>query len=201
MTFDPYDELELDRAADNEMIQAAARKHAKTHHPDKGGDSSRFNAGRRALAVLSDPVSRKKFDETGEMDDQKIDNDLASAMQIVIAEIQTMVGQYINQNYDVRYNPRFLQDLTKRMTLSIQIKMDEGYSAIAKATKEIDFLKDFAPRFRIKDEKTVPFNFIQRTIDKQIKDLQGDIAKVEESMRKHKLAIELIRSYDFRADP
>lgn len=69
MTENPYEVLGVDQAATVDEIKAAAKRHAKENHPDAGGDAETFHRGRRALIVLQDPKKRKKFDETGRVDE------------------------------------------------------------------------------------------------------------------------------------
>ena len=63
---DPYGELGVPRDADPETIRAAYRKLSSEHHPDRGGDRERMAAINQAVAILSEPDRRAKFDRTGD---------------------------------------------------------------------------------------------------------------------------------------
>ena len=63
---DPYTELGIPHDADAETIRAAYRKLSSEHHPDRGGDHERMAAINQAVAILSDPERRAKFDRTGD---------------------------------------------------------------------------------------------------------------------------------------
>ncbi len=71
MSWDPYAALSLGRSASAEEIRRAYRRLAKELHPDvRPGDSAseeRFKRATAAFNLLSDPVSRARFDR-GEID-------------------------------------------------------------------------------------------------------------------------------------
>jgi DnaJ-class molecular chaperone len=58
-----YSILGVDPACAVKEIRSAYRRLAKKYHPDLGGDPSRFHDIRAAYEVLSDPRSRKEYDE------------------------------------------------------------------------------------------------------------------------------------------
>jgi len=68
---DPYEVLGLDRAATADQIKSAYRKAALKTHPDKVSDDKKEEAKAKfqqiafAYALLSDPVRRKRYDDTG----------------------------------------------------------------------------------------------------------------------------------------
>lgn len=59
---DYYKELGISNTASLEEIKKAYRKLASKHHPDKGGDTSKFQTIQEAYAVLSDPQKRHAYD-------------------------------------------------------------------------------------------------------------------------------------------
>lgn len=59
---DHYQTLGVARDADAEEIKRAFRKLASQHHPDKGGDKSRFQEIQEAYSVLGDAESRRQYD-------------------------------------------------------------------------------------------------------------------------------------------
>lgn len=59
---DYYQILGVDRTATDEEIRQAFRKLAMKHHPDRGGDSSRFQEINEAHAVLGDKQKRRDYD-------------------------------------------------------------------------------------------------------------------------------------------
>jgi len=62
---DYYSILGVPRTATDEEIKQAYRRLASQHHPDKGGDTARFQEIQQAYAVLSDPAQRQQYDNPG----------------------------------------------------------------------------------------------------------------------------------------
>ncbi len=59
---DFYSILGVDRTADQETIKRAYRKLAAQNHPDRGGDTNRFQEIQGAYDTLSDPQKRAQYD-------------------------------------------------------------------------------------------------------------------------------------------
>lgn len=57
-----YDILGVPKGASDEEIKKAYRKLASQHHPDKGGDTARFQEIQSAYETLSDPQKRQQHD-------------------------------------------------------------------------------------------------------------------------------------------
>lgn len=63
---DPYAVLGVARDATRKEIDAAYKRHAKSTHPDKGGDPAAFHRVKLAYDILKDASRREKFDATGD---------------------------------------------------------------------------------------------------------------------------------------
>lgn len=61
----PYQTLGINRDATPDEIKRAYRKLASQHHPDKGGDKTRFQDIQAAYDTLTDPNKRATYDTTG----------------------------------------------------------------------------------------------------------------------------------------
>lgn len=59
---DHYRTLGLERGCSPEDIKRAYRRLASQHHPDKGGDTGRFQEIEEAYRVLGDPDQRRQYD-------------------------------------------------------------------------------------------------------------------------------------------
>lgn len=59
---DYYKLLGISKSADADEIKKAYRKLASVHHPDKGGDTAKFQDIQEAYAILSDPDKRSAYD-------------------------------------------------------------------------------------------------------------------------------------------
>lgn len=60
-----YQTLGVERNVSADEIKKAYRKLAGQHHPDKGGDTSRFQEIQKAYEVLGDPQRRAEYDNPG----------------------------------------------------------------------------------------------------------------------------------------
>lgn len=61
-TQDYYATLGVLKSATADEIKRAYRRLASQHHPDKGGDTARFQKIEEAYRVLSDPAQRQRYD-------------------------------------------------------------------------------------------------------------------------------------------
>lgn len=68
MAKDYYKILGVDRKASQDEIKRAFRKLAHEHHPDKGGDETKFKEINEAYQVLSDSEKRSRYDQFGSAD-------------------------------------------------------------------------------------------------------------------------------------
>jgi DnaJ-class molecular chaperone len=59
---DHYSTLGVSKTATPDEIKKAYRKLASQHHPDKGGDTAKFQTIEEAYRVLSDPQQRQQYD-------------------------------------------------------------------------------------------------------------------------------------------
>jgi DnaJ-class molecular chaperone len=59
---DHYKTLGVERNASPDEIKQAYRKLASIHHPDKGGDTSKFQEIQSAYETLSDPQKKNEYD-------------------------------------------------------------------------------------------------------------------------------------------
>jgi len=57
-----YETLGVPKGASDSDIKKAYRKLASAHHPDKGGDTAKFQEIQNAYETLSDPVKRQQHD-------------------------------------------------------------------------------------------------------------------------------------------
>ncbi len=71
-TPDYYKTLGVPRDADADTIKKAYRRLARKHHPDAGGDESKFKEINEAYEVLSDDKKRALYDQYGTANKQQI---------------------------------------------------------------------------------------------------------------------------------
>jgi curved DNA-binding protein CbpA len=92
---DPYETLGVARNADAAQIKTAYRKRAKNAHPDAGGDADAFARLTTSYEILSDPVRRKVYDETG------YDPTLADAKDLEgLVVLESLINEFILDERD-----------------------------------------------------------------------------------------------------
>ena len=57
-----YDMLDISESASNKEIKQAFKKLAKQHHPDRGGDQTKFKEANEAYDTLKNPSKRQEYD-------------------------------------------------------------------------------------------------------------------------------------------
>lgn len=62
---DYYEVLGLKKDASDDEIKKAFRRVAVEHHPDRGGDETKFKEANEAYEVLKDPAKRQRYDQFG----------------------------------------------------------------------------------------------------------------------------------------
>jgi DnaJ family protein C protein 9 len=67
-----YEILGISKTATEDEIKKGYRKQALKMHPDKGGEPKMFQALSVVHSILSDPEKRKLYDETGDIDAEKL---------------------------------------------------------------------------------------------------------------------------------
>jgi DnaJ-class molecular chaperone len=68
---DYYNILGVDRNASEEQLKKAYKKASMQHHPDRGGDESKFKEINEAYTALKDPQKRQMYDQFGTTDPQQ----------------------------------------------------------------------------------------------------------------------------------
>lgn len=198
MDLDPYTTLGVARDASDEEVRAAAKSHACRSHPDKGGTSDAFHAGRRALVVLSDHAKRAKYDRTGRMDDDEPDNTLSEARGLVDRCVGEAVSAYLSSG-NPQLDPRNI-DLIDVMKTVIRAQIVHSEDEIAKLDGQAVFFRDFTRRFTLKNKKKTDFDFLKRRFDDEFRKAAASREDLKQGIRVRKLAIKIIDGYEFSFD-
>jgi DnaJ-class molecular chaperone len=143
MKADLYKTLGVGLDADQPAIRRAYRKAAKHAHPDiPGGSDSRFALVKAAYDTLGDEARRRRYDETGEVDDKPVDNKRAHAMQCLSAGLEAAIG-----SCDANGEDPETVDLPKRIRSWIENQIRETRRNLEKAQKGLKKNEAIAKRF------------------------------------------------------
>lgn len=182
MSFDPYDVLGVEREADQDAVRAAYRSKAKAAHPDMGGSDEAFARLARAHLILSDPVRRAKYDETGQFDDapQNIDG---AAYNLINGMLQQAIA---GQNDPVKFD---LVDSMRGM-------IGQDLHALEGTRRQMTAARDRAVRLvgRFSGKRSAQFD---RMLNWHREQIETQIAKADESIAQRRRAIELLEGCEF----
>jgi curved DNA-binding protein CbpA len=189
---DLYGVLGVTPNASQEDIKRAGKQRRRETHPDVGGDQEAFIAVGRALAVLSDPEARQRYDTTGDAEPRSTENEIQSnamsylnglAIQLVEGDVaDSMVHDVIGTMRDIATAAR-QGELTKIASLDRTIrKVERNKDKFRRINGQVNFLK-FA-------------------LEKRLGELRKMMIAVERGRDMFDKAIDLLVSYRFdRDDP
>lgn len=164
--FDPYMVLGVPRSATEASIKAAYRNRARSTHPDRGGRSDEFVVVVRAFDVLSDPIARRLFDETGQVREAGA-RDRRRDVAVILADMfDVAVATALSVGL-----PLHRVNFIEQMATAVRTQSTEAETGLRKLKLDLDALKALRTRIRRRDGE--PNLFVQR-IDEQVK------AKAEE---------------------
>jgi len=187
-----YDVLGVEPDASAGELKRAYHAKAKQHHPDAGGNAELFAVVAFAHEVLSDPVRRAAYDESGVAGNGDTpDNDLRQALDIIgpiMTQIMGQVGQCGPVYTDI-----------------VELLCNAGSKAIAQIEadisalhKQVEATKSFAARFSVKDGST---NVLRHMVEAQTRTLEERIPRAEKMLALHKMAMAIVQDHSFRFDP
>jgi curved DNA-binding protein CbpA len=188
---DPYAELSVPRDADPETVKAAYRKAAKQHHPDKGGDAEKFAAATLAHDVLMDEKRRKKFDETGKIDDSPVAGKEQRAQQL----IYDMVAHAIMGDVD----PLGI-NLVSQMDQSLQKQIADIATKTAVLKRGLERAKRLEKRFVKKGKKKDPENIFVTMLQRHKQQITEAMEMNETETEIRQMALDMVRLYTFNPE-
>jgi curved DNA-binding protein CbpA len=143
---DPYITLGVARAADAATIKSAYRQRVRTAHPDRGGEADEFIAIVAAFGVLSDPIAKRLYDETGQIDEDGV-RDYRHEVAVILADmfdvaVSTALGLGL---------PLTSVDFIDQMSSVVQTQISEADQKRLKSNSEIEALETLRARIRRRD--------------------------------------------------
>lgn len=176
-----YDVLAIAKDATAEQIKKAYRKLAMKHHPDKGGDELQFKELSKAYSVLSDEAKRKRYDETGQVEEER--DPFNEILASFISDLQDNVDSL---NTDII-------DIAKK---KIKKEIKEINLARIQTENKIKYLNFFLKRIK-KDTESNVFNLVTKNKIEQLKSKLEAITKSMDILKRMEDVFNGDIEYDF----
>lgn len=177
----PYDILEVTPQATEEEIKNKFRTLAQRYHPDRvGGDEEKFKQINLAYSILSDPIRRKHFDETGQY------NINSSIREEAVKNLAGLLTHFINQ-----IDPD-LQNLIVCMRNDIHREKTLLSSQIPICISSINKLEKFLRKIRKKKEGE---NILKAFVASQILSQENNIKTHNKNLEVCDKMLEILEDY------
>ena len=144
-----YETLGVPKGASEEEIKRAYRKLAGQHHPDKGGDTVKFQEIQSAYETLSDPQKRAQHDNPNPFHHQAGPNGSHFEFHFGGAGPEDIFSQFFNQGFgghpfqQRQQQPRRNKDLRINLQISLAESLnDQRRSVSVQTTKNERFTVD-----------------------------------------------------------
>jgi curved DNA-binding protein CbpA len=189
-----YNTLDIERNATQKEVKAAYRKKSKEHHPDKsfshhykGGNGEAFIPIAKAYLILSDPIKRKRYDETGiEADISSSEKAANGVLQKLFSELIQKVGVEKILSFDV------VGAMDRSLAAGLEKLHEEKKGCLSKKKAFEKILK----RIKHKDRH----NNLSLVIIGQIEEEQKQLCNILQNMETAKIAIKMLTDYGFKFD-
>jgi curved DNA-binding protein CbpA len=173
-----YETLGIPNDATDDQIRSAWRAKAKSHHPDKGGNTEVMASINIAYSVLSDADRRARYDETGE--DAEQNSEAQEARNLLIRGFTDMVQRKIKYGRIAHVRNGLVE------------AQDRCNTQIANTRAEIEALQRDKDSITTSDE----YNAYNAVLDMCIKNGETQIAALERNLQIVRLAMEMLQSYE-----
>ena len=182
-----YEILGVDKGATDADLKKAYRAAAKEAHPDAGGTSAEFEAVKTAMVVLSNKGKRKKYDETGEVEDDRPSTIDQQAVGILAQLMNNVLGE--------DPDPLSAINLVEMMMIFVQKQIEAGEKNLAMLRRAKGRAERMRKRFKKKSKGGE--NMLAHIIESKIKDLENMIPMNEKGVAAHRRAMEMLADYSF----
>jgi len=181
-----YEVLGIAPDASLDQIRAAYRVKVKTVHPDIGGSNESFTEVTTAYEILTDEVRRRRYDDTGRIDNQ--DKAIASGAKQVV---ESLINQVIDQD-EVRS-----VDVIAALCRDIATRVGLKNGVIETLERRRLSYADLKGRFRAKDQGET---FLDDLMHKKIEALGEAIEAEKLALAQLVAALSLLQGYEFMWD-
>jgi curved DNA-binding protein CbpA len=183
----PYEVLGVDQAASPEVVRRAYRKRAKKAHPDGGGTAKAFDELRRSMIVLSDPARKEKYDRTGEVDSESVDNTLGQAISRIVDVVIRAATKMAN------VGQVDLIKETRTYFLQEKVNFEDESKRIAKAAQAV---RKVAERLGGKGRSEL----VKRAVEQHAQQMMEPVSRINEQIEVCKVALTILDACTFKRD-
>jgi curved DNA-binding protein CbpA len=178
----PYHVLDLPVDATAEEIKSKYKSLAQQYHPDKGGDAEKFKEINLAYSILSDPIRRKLYDETGIYKNEPNPKDQA------LNDICSRLAHFLwKMNVDV-------EDLIQLLRNDIQNEKNQINQKIDITKQTIANFKRAVNKIRRKKEGE---NILQNFIKLQVKQQEDLLNNLNNRIKLCNTMLEIVDEYEY----
>lgn len=185
----PYEVLGLGPDATPEEINAAYRAASKSAHPDQGGSVEEFIRVKGAAMVLLDPERRKRFDETGNLDEGKPDN--------ALAEVMEAIANFFISSIDVSDQfgaPRLADlNLVDAATTHFKNQVHGAKAHIKGIETKIKKFEKAISRLKSKREN----DMVRSMLTHHVNSMKGLVDATQRQIKQFEKAVEILADYEF----
>lgn len=173
-----YETLGVLASATPDEIKAAARRAASAAHPDReGGSTERMAEVNRAREVLLDPERRSRYDATG-LDDQPATIEAKARdmlLQLFSAAIENSEGNWLHE----------VSKLIAQHRSNLLEAQSTAQTKRARCVRRTGKIKVRAGE-----------NLVQMLLDSQLRNIDAQLANVEEAMQINAAAAKMLSDYE-----
>jgi curved DNA-binding protein CbpA len=187
-----YEQLDVPIDATPAEIKAAHRRKAREHHPDRGGDPSRFQAIQLAYDTLKDEQKRRRYDETGETSG-------ASRPDPVFQKLAVLFNNLIDHML-AEGAPVETTDMRAQALTAVKKKLDEVQDQKDQLDRMAANAKSLAKRFKRKRRAKGP-DMMTSALEAKSRAIADAIRQAEEALDIWRRAEEILSGYEYTFDP
>jgi len=192
VTADLYAALDVPRDADHAAIRRAYRLKARDTHPDTpNGSKASFALVKLAHDTLTDEQRRARYDQTGEAEENPVDNSRAQLMEMLATGLE-MAMQHLYE----RSKPPIQSDMIRLMKDSLRKMRSELTKAIHEFQKNVDRSKELLGRWSTDGE-----NIMEVIVVNRVRHLEAQIALLTSRVAVVDQALGVLDRVRFTADP
>jgi curved DNA-binding protein CbpA len=188
----PYDVLGVPPSASDDQLRSAYRKLARSTHPDSGGNGDEFAQVSRAYAILRDPEMRKRFDETGSIDEVSPLTVRQRMIQIIADMFSNALAVEGQRGTSLRHFP-LIKAMRKQITQNSE-RVRQNAATYKKALEDRQFLLARITR------KDYGENLFADIIRNQIKEIEPIVRASALDVAAMDMATEELLHYDNEVD-